>query len=101
MPNETHRTPLRYKISEFFSNLLGRKPEVTKVDRVSIAHDTVSFSKQAGAIRDASPGHFETVQCFSQQLDLSILGDQAAKEELMNGSSRFARYRGKLVFTKG
>ena|SRR5882724_4621068 len=55
--------------------------------------------KQAGAIRDSSPGHFETIR-FSQQLDLSILSHQATKEELMNGSSRFARHC-ELVFAKG
>src|SRR5260370_41772146 len=60
-----------------------------------------SFSKQASAIMDSSPGHFEGIQCFSQQLDLSILGNQARKEELMNGSSRFAGHRGGLEFRKG
>jgi hypothetical protein len=60
-----------------------------------------SFSKQASAILDSSPGHFESIQCFSQQLDLSILGDQARKEELMNGSSRFAGHRGGFEFPKG
>ena len=49
-----------------------------------------SFSKQARAIQYISPGHFESIQSFSKQLDPSILGNQARKEELMNGSSRFA-----------
>jgi hypothetical protein len=49
-----------------------------------------SFSKQARAILYISPGHFESIQSFSKQLDPSILGNQARKEELMNGSSRFA-----------
>jgi hypothetical protein len=44
--------------------------------------------------------HFETIQCFSQQVDLSILCDRARKEELMNGSSRFAGHRGELEFPK-
>jgi hypothetical protein len=68
---------------------------------VSLASPYGTLSKQAGAIRDISPGYFKTIQCFSQQLDLSILGDQAAKEELMNGSSCFALHRGELVFAKG
>jgi hypothetical protein len=34
--------------------------------------------------------NFDRIQSFSKQLDLSILGSQASKEELMNGSSRFA-----------
>ena len=52
------------------------------------------------AVRNTSPGHRETIQCLSEQLDLSVLGDQAAKEELMNGSARLARHRGELVFAK-
>jgi hypothetical protein len=41
-------------------------------------------SKQAGTIRYYGPGSFETIQCFSQQLNLAIFGDQAAEEELMD-----------------
>ena len=51
---------------------------------------TESFSKQARAILYIGPGDFDSVQSFSKQLDPSILGNQARKEELMNGSSRFA-----------
>jgi len=49
-----------------------------------------SFSKQACTILYVSPGYFESIQSFSKQLDLSILGNQPRKEELMNGSSGFA-----------
>jgi len=73
----------------------------TKSACSSLPSQSGTLSKQAGAIRDISPGYFKTIQCFSQQLDLSILCDQAAKEELMNGSSRFAGHRGELVFPKG
>src|ERR1700686_2160276 len=51
---------------------------------------TESFSKQARAILYIGPGHFDSIQSFSKQLDLSILGNQPRKEELMNSSSRFA-----------
>src|SRR5580692_656856 len=49
---------------------------------------TESFSKQAHAILYIGSGHFESIQSFSKQLDLSILGNQPRKEELMNSSSR-------------
>src|SRR3984885_3193984 len=61
---------------------------------------TISFSKQARAILYIGPGHFESIQSFSKQLDLSILGNQPRKEELMNSSSRFARHRSGLEFCK-
>src|SRR6202042_1939371 len=61
---------------------------------------TESFSKQARAILYIGPGHFESIQSFSKQLDLSILGNQPRKEELMNSSSRFARHRSGLEFCK-
>jgi hypothetical protein len=51
---------------------------------------TESFSKQARAILYVGPGHFDSIQSLSEQLDLSILGNQPRKEELMNSSSRFA-----------
>jgi hypothetical protein len=51
---------------------------------------TESFSKQARAILYIGPGHFDSIQSFPKQLDLSILGNQPRKEELMNSSSRFA-----------
>ena len=57
--------------------------------------------KQARAILYIRPGHFENIQSFSKQLDLSILGNQPRKEELMNGSSRFAGHRIGLEFCKG
>src|SRR5580704_11338362 len=57
-------------------------------------------SKQARAILYVGPGHFESIQSFSKQLDLSILGNQPRKEELMNGSSRFAGHRSGLEFCK-
>jgi hypothetical protein len=50
----------------------------------------LSCSKQARAILYVGPGHFEGIQRFSKQLDLSVLGNQPRKEELMNSSSRFA-----------
>jgi hypothetical protein len=43
---------------------------------------------------------FASIQSFSKQLDLSVLGNQPRKEELMNGSSRFARHRSSLEFCK-
>src|SRR6202035_5898739 len=58
------------------------------------------FSKQARAILYIGPGHFDSIQSFSKQLDLSILGNQPRKEELMNSSSRFARHRSGLEFCK-
>jgi hypothetical protein len=51
---------------------------------------TESFSKQARTLLYIGPGHFDSIQSFSKQLDLSILGNQPRKEELMNSSSRFA-----------
>jgi hypothetical protein len=58
-------------------------------------------SKQPRAILYIRPGHFENIQSFSKQLDLSILGNQTRKEELMNGPSRFAGHRIGLEFRKG
>ena len=49
-----------------------------------------SFSKQARAILYIGPGHFDSIQSFFKQLDISILGNQPREEELMNSSSRFA-----------
>src|ERR1700693_4823618 len=60
----------------------------------------LSCSKQARAILYVGPGNFESIQSFSKQLDLSVLGNQPRKEELMNGSSRFARHRSGLEFCK-
>src|ERR1700735_3901557 len=60
----------------------------------------LSCSKQARAILYVSPSHFESIQSFSKQLDLSVLGNQPRKEELMNGSSRFAGHRSSLEFSK-
>src|ERR1700746_533796 len=59
-----------------------------------------SFSKQACAILYVRPSHFESIQSFSKQLDLSVLGNQPRKEELMNGSPRVARHSSGLEFCK-
>src|SRR4029077_15950728 len=50
-------------------------------------HDSVS--KQACTILYVRPGHFESIQSFSKQLDLSVLGNQPRKEELMKRSAPF------------
>jgi hypothetical protein len=50
----------------------------------------LSCSEQARAILYVGPGNFESIQSFSKQLDLSVLGNQPRKEELMNGPPRFA-----------
>ena len=61
----------------------GPGAEVPRID------PTNPFSKQVRAILHVSLGHFQGIQSFPKQLDLSILSDQACKKELLDGSSRF------------
>src|SRR5258708_26031309 len=78
MPNETHRAPLRYNISDFFSSLLGLLSVLTSLLR---EHSVLCTGERSNS---TTRDRIEVAQCRSKGENYDVLANNEASFEMLS-----------------